>query len=473
MCKQTNKLLFAAGIGFGLLIYFWATNFADLHVINGNEKGTSLDGIIDIPKSYASKLKRHEVFLDASTGDYYSFVQSLSKTKNPNVLLSDNQNRNVEYAQWIPCGNVGMHHSQFASFAANGNFITKTRTYKVKNVIKNSQLYISKLFESQWTVLKQYIQHWSVRNCKRDFIVLSKNVWDPHPFNITNIEYIVKQYTVIAESESGCQIIEHRNTIGTQFHIDHHYDQTIQVLHNFIHAKIDSIYSNEQIAMRIEQAIAHERNIHASKSISVSEDKGMGSGNYASVPAFTRTLMNSGFAIRNNNQMLIKRNNATSTHWFRPNTVDFLKNSRSIQSRKISQLSIDPYIFERSEDFKEIKGSIGSLRKSESKNSLFYHRPDVVIHSNLAKFKISQPKKMRKSNSTEKVKSQTTQRRRNSQEWTMKEFKLRLNSDLTKNVWKDKRDIRKTLHPTLTESYLPSRDKYVPGWLNLRESSSK
>jgi hypothetical protein len=120
-----------------------------LHVINGNEKGTSLDGIIDIPKSYASKLKRHEVFLDASTGDYYSFVQSLSKTKNPNVLLSDNQNRNVEYAQWIPCGNVGMHHSQFASFAANGNFITKTRTYKVKNVIKNSQLYISKLFESQ------------------------------------------------------------------------------------------------------------------------------------------------------------------------------------------------------------------------------------------------------------------------------------------------------------------------------------
>jgi hypothetical protein len=49
MCKKTNKCLFAAGLGMQFLVYYCATNFPDINVINGNEKGSTLDSIKDIP----------------------------------------------------------------------------------------------------------------------------------------------------------------------------------------------------------------------------------------------------------------------------------------------------------------------------------------------------------------------------------------------------------------------------------------
>ena len=82
MWKQTNKLTFWAGIGMGMLIFFWATNLKHINVINGDEKGTPLKYITDIPESYASKLKRHEVFLDNTTGDFFSYIQSTSQRLN-------------------------------------------------------------------------------------------------------------------------------------------------------------------------------------------------------------------------------------------------------------------------------------------------------------------------------------------------------------------------------------------------------
>ena len=48
MCKRANKCLFAAGCGMLLLIYYCATNMADLEVINGNQKGGSLSTIKDV-----------------------------------------------------------------------------------------------------------------------------------------------------------------------------------------------------------------------------------------------------------------------------------------------------------------------------------------------------------------------------------------------------------------------------------------
>ena len=46
---MTNKCLFASGIGMQMLVYYCATNFADITVINGNERGGPRANIKDVP----------------------------------------------------------------------------------------------------------------------------------------------------------------------------------------------------------------------------------------------------------------------------------------------------------------------------------------------------------------------------------------------------------------------------------------
>lgn len=47
MCKKTNKILFAAGLGLALLIYYCATTFPDITMIN--PKGGPLEKMHEIP----------------------------------------------------------------------------------------------------------------------------------------------------------------------------------------------------------------------------------------------------------------------------------------------------------------------------------------------------------------------------------------------------------------------------------------
>lgn len=48
MCKKTNKSLFVSGCGIPMLVYFCATNYDDITVINNHEKGGNLNQIKDI-----------------------------------------------------------------------------------------------------------------------------------------------------------------------------------------------------------------------------------------------------------------------------------------------------------------------------------------------------------------------------------------------------------------------------------------
>jgi len=48
MCKRTNKCLFASGLGMQFLVYFCATNFAELEVINGDERGGAIVSIKEV-----------------------------------------------------------------------------------------------------------------------------------------------------------------------------------------------------------------------------------------------------------------------------------------------------------------------------------------------------------------------------------------------------------------------------------------
>ena len=74
MCKATNKVTFAAGIGMQLLVHFCAIGEKFLHVINGNEKGGLLKDITKykLPE-VLKKLTLDSVYLDYSTGDFYQF----------------------------------------------------------------------------------------------------------------------------------------------------------------------------------------------------------------------------------------------------------------------------------------------------------------------------------------------------------------------------------------------------------------
>lgn len=56
-----------------MLIYFCATSFCDIKVINNNEKGGSLSSISEVDARILPTLSKREVFLDNLTGDFYSY----------------------------------------------------------------------------------------------------------------------------------------------------------------------------------------------------------------------------------------------------------------------------------------------------------------------------------------------------------------------------------------------------------------
>ena len=51
-----------------------------------------------------------------------------------------------------------------------------------------------------------------------------------------------------------------------------------------------------------------------------------------------------------------------------------------------------------------------------------------------------------------------------------KEFKKQLHKDLSINLWKNRKQIRYMLHPTLNHAHLPSKDTHVPGMINLKRT---
>jgi hypothetical protein len=104
--------MLAAGFGIPMLVYYCATNFAEIKVINNNQKGGNLSSIKDVDARVLPSLEKHEVFLDNLTGDYYSYDH--------------------EKNEWKPSGNVGLHYSRATSThggIVGGDLIKKVATY--------------------------------------------------------------------------------------------------------------------------------------------------------------------------------------------------------------------------------------------------------------------------------------------------------------------------------------------------------
>lgn len=56
-----------------MLVYYCATNYAFIQVINGKEKGGSLKDLKKIPPKLLDQVSANGALLDHQTGDYYLF----------------------------------------------------------------------------------------------------------------------------------------------------------------------------------------------------------------------------------------------------------------------------------------------------------------------------------------------------------------------------------------------------------------
>ena len=241
MCKRTNKCLFACSVGLSMLVYYCATNLEEINVINEGGKGGDFADIYEIPEDVRRSMYPKDVFLDAATGDFFSFRQ--------------------ENEEWVPNGNTGLHHTRIAEkFNSLGKYFKKAATYKT-NPLDQDMLYRNKLDEITCSLRKMHLQHWLFKGVKPKFIVENKNAWDPHPINITNILHVEKNYTNLAESERGPQVIEHKNTIAIQFHISHLYPDTIKILHNFVERRLKQIQTDDKLHIDLEAANSREKKV--------------------------------------------------------------------------------------------------------------------------------------------------------------------------------------------------------------------
>lgn len=58
----------------GMLTFYCATNCEDLRVINGNERGSLLNDLQNyLTLDKLKDLNKRDVFLDQTTGDYFSY----------------------------------------------------------------------------------------------------------------------------------------------------------------------------------------------------------------------------------------------------------------------------------------------------------------------------------------------------------------------------------------------------------------
>ena len=217
--KRCNKAIFAAGFAFYLLIYYCATNSMQVNIINGKGWGSNLKEI----QSFSGQgLPRDARFLDNETGDIYAY----SNEKN----------------MWIPVANAGLHYNRRVSSDSIGQYMKNVKVYRGKLGIKDiHDVYKSNNNEAVCFIRKSYVQHWAFVGLPQKFLVIGKNAWDPHPINVTQAGLVGPNYHTLADNEKGPNIIEHKNTIATLFHIDGNHIETVKILDNFVRHNINLI----------------------------------------------------------------------------------------------------------------------------------------------------------------------------------------------------------------------------------------
>ena len=112
--KRCDKALFAAGFAFYMLVYYCATNYAQVNIVNGNGWGSKLEEIYNYP---TVGLPTGANFLDNETGDIYDY--------------------NNDTNNWVPSANTGLHYIRNATTANLGRFVQNVKVYRGKPKIRD------------------------------------------------------------------------------------------------------------------------------------------------------------------------------------------------------------------------------------------------------------------------------------------------------------------------------------------------
>ncbi|CAG9318747.1 unnamed protein product [Blepharisma stoltei] len=220
MCKRTKKVLFAAGCGMEILVFLCATKFHINRVINGQGKGSKVEDFQRIDKAVLANLKLGDAFLDNVTGDLYAYDFAAN--------------------EFLPFSNIGLHHHKAAQENEKlRGFILKPYQYNPKQFDQLESAYVGKQNEALCRINKRNVQHWLVKNIGlQDFLIPQCNAWDIHPIALPDND---NRFQVFAETQRGSQLIIHHNAVGSMFHINPKYPQTVQVLKNFVEYMIEKI----------------------------------------------------------------------------------------------------------------------------------------------------------------------------------------------------------------------------------------
>lgn len=121
-----------------------------------------------------------DVFLDNSTGDYYTFKK--------------------DQELWVPIGNVGLHYSKAAELEGTEEVFAKHSKAHSSRVPSYgmSELITSKISERKLFIKKEYLNHWSLAGVSASFIASNESLWNCHPvklaasINDVNFEVLVE-----------------------------------------------------------------------------------------------------------------------------------------------------------------------------------------------------------------------------------------------------------------------------------------
>ena len=218
LCKITNKILYAGGVGFEILVYYLSTGALNEYIfVNARGQIKSLEEMSNAPKKFLKELKHNDIFLDFVTGDIYEY-------KNDET--------------WIPLKNIGMHNQISAEkYFQRGKFVLKD-SFVGKDSVKNIYAISTAVDEIKVKITKHYFHHHLFENLPLEFIASTSMTWFPHFLNVLNQSL---QYKILCECSKGPVVIEHNNSTGVIFHIMDKYQDSVLFLENFIKDKFKEI----------------------------------------------------------------------------------------------------------------------------------------------------------------------------------------------------------------------------------------
>ena len=220
LCKITNKILFAAGVGMQFLIYYLATGSNTLfNFINSKGEIQAVEELEKIPFEFLKRLKKNDYFLDFVTGDILEYH-----------IINHN---------WSPIMNIGLHKQIAAEkFMSRGRFILPDN-FRGKDYLSNpEQTIISNCHEILNKVTREYLSSYLLEELPNEFVGYTSLTWFPHFFNVTYRKYNFKS---ICSSDKGVSVIEHDSSVGVVFHPKNGYKETIILLNNFIKNKFREV----------------------------------------------------------------------------------------------------------------------------------------------------------------------------------------------------------------------------------------